>query len=220
MKSKYNYHRENLRSDLINAGIKIVRSEGLEKLSLRKVAKECHVSHAAPYTYFNSKQELLNAMQQHITNKFTRIMVETAEEYSNDPDQLIKLGNVYLQFFLKNPDYFNFTFNITGITVNLDNIHQDNYPPFDILKSAVIHALKEQNFSDELIMHNLAAIWAIIHGATSIATMSGILFTGDWSEWITAILRHSFSFAGTTDSVKVLDKSFIENLKKIVDKDN
>lgn len=194
MSETQSYHRENLRYDLIKAGIKIVRTEGLEKLSLRKVAKECQVSHTAPYTYFSNKQELLEGMQQHITEKFTHIMNEAAEKYANDPDLLTKLGNVYLQFFLDNPQYFNFTFNITGIEVNMDNIAQDNYPPFDILKKAVIQTLKAHHFSDESIMYNLTAIWAVIHGATSIATMKSILFSEDWGEWITKILQNNFSF--------------------------
>ncbi|MBU5363684.1 TetR/AcrR family transcriptional regulator [Enterococcus raffinosus] len=200
MNNTQSYHRENLRNDLIAAGIKIVRTEGLERLSLRKVAKECQVSHAAPYTYFSNKQELLNAMQLHITKKFTHIMNEASERYSNDPDLLTKLGNIYLQFFLDNPQYFNFTFNLVGIEVNMDNIDQDNYPPFDILKKAVVQKLQAQHFSDESIMYNLTAIWAVIHGATSIATMKSVLFSEDWGEWITKILQNNFSFySGSVD---------------------
>lgn len=221
MDSKQNYHRENLRHDLIKAGIKIVRSEGLEKLSLRRVAKECQVSHSAPYTYFSNKKELLKAMQQHITGKFTQLMNETSNTYSKDPDLLNKLGNVYLQFFLKNPHYFNFTFNITGIKVDLINIDKDNYPPFDVLKKVVIQTLKTKGFSDDLIMHNLTAVWAMIHGATSIATMSNIMFTGNWSELITKILYNNFSFTDSTALPPITNKdTFINVLENITDKDS
>ena len=49
------YHHGNLRQALIDAGIKIINESGEESLSLRKVAAECNVSHAAPYAHFNSK---------------------------------------------------------------------------------------------------------------------------------------------------------------------
>lgn len=219
MKMNQSYHRENLRHDLINAGIKIVRSEGLEKLSLRRVAKECQVSHTAPYTYFSNKQELLNAMQHHITEKFTRLMNETFETYAEDSDLLAKLGNVYLQFFLKNPHYFNFTFNITGIKVDLSNIDKDNYPPFDVLKKVVIRSLRDQGLTDEIIMHNLTAIWATIHGATSIATMgNSIIFSGNWNELITTILYNNFSFTNSLRLPHLSNQTeFIGTLEKISD---
>lgn len=212
------YHRDNLRHDLIKAGIRIVRTEGLEKLSLRRVAKECQVSHAAPYTYFSNKQDLLHAMQEYITKKFTRLMKKTSNKYSNDPNLLNKLGNVYLQFFLENPHYFNFTFNIAGIHVDLNNIEKNNYPPFDILKKAVIQTFKEKGLSDDLIMHNLTAVWATIHGATSIATMNNIIFTGDWNELISKILSSNFSFtdSATLPPVESRD-SFVND---ITDKDS
>lgn len=45
--------------------IKLVNTEGLHSFSLRKVATACGVSHAAPYSHFQSKEELLDAMQQY-----------------------------------------------------------------------------------------------------------------------------------------------------------
>ena len=49
-KSKKSYHHGNLREELIEKGIELINEEGEEKLSLRKVAKMCGVSNAAPYT--------------------------------------------------------------------------------------------------------------------------------------------------------------------------
>ena len=51
-KSKKSYHHGNLREELIEKGIEMINEAGEEKLSLRKVAKMCGVSNAAPYTYF------------------------------------------------------------------------------------------------------------------------------------------------------------------------
>ncbi|MDY4097642.1 MAG: TetR family transcriptional regulator [Lachnospiraceae bacterium] len=45
----------------------------MEQLSLRKVAMACNVSHAAPYSHFANKEEVLSAMQLHITEQFTGI---------------------------------------------------------------------------------------------------------------------------------------------------
>lgn len=57
--TKKQYHHKDLRNALIEKGIEIVNSEGLYSFSLRKVAAACGVSHAAPYSHFQSKEELL-----------------------------------------------------------------------------------------------------------------------------------------------------------------
>ena len=44
------YHHKDLRNALIETGIQLVSTEGINAFSLRKVAAACGVSHAAPYS--------------------------------------------------------------------------------------------------------------------------------------------------------------------------
>ena len=53
------YHRKDLKNLLIEKGIEIVNTDGLQSFSLRKAAAACKVSHAAPYSHFHNKEELL-----------------------------------------------------------------------------------------------------------------------------------------------------------------
>lgn len=67
------YHHGNLRIGLIETAIELINKKGLSNLSLRKVASLCQVSHAAPYSHFKNKEELLEAISDHISNRFTQI---------------------------------------------------------------------------------------------------------------------------------------------------
>ena len=84
---------------MIEKGIEIVNECGMEQLSLRKVAMACNVSHAAPYSHFANKEELLSAMQLHITEQFTGILEETIVEYEDQPDFMVKFGKAYITFY-------------------------------------------------------------------------------------------------------------------------
>ena len=64
------YHHKDLRNALIETGIQIVNTEGVNAFSLRKVAAACGVSHAAPYSHFQNKEELLEAMQLIMSQKY------------------------------------------------------------------------------------------------------------------------------------------------------
>ena len=56
------YHHGQLRSALLDAAEKSLREQGVEQLSLRELARELGVSHAAPRRHFPDRQALLDAL--------------------------------------------------------------------------------------------------------------------------------------------------------------
>lgn len=55
-------HREDLRSELLNAAVSYVVREGHESLSMRRLAEEIGVSSGAPYHHFPDRRALLIAV--------------------------------------------------------------------------------------------------------------------------------------------------------------
>lgn len=53
------YHHGDLRRALIEAAVHVVRREGFARVSLREIAREAGVSHAAPYHHFEDREALL-----------------------------------------------------------------------------------------------------------------------------------------------------------------
>ena len=56
------YHHGNLREALLLAGEQALEAGGAQNLSLRELAREVGVSHAAPRRHFSDKQALLDAL--------------------------------------------------------------------------------------------------------------------------------------------------------------
>jgi len=56
------YHHGNLREALLRAGERALEAGGAENLSLRELAREVGVSHAAPRRHFPDRQALLDAL--------------------------------------------------------------------------------------------------------------------------------------------------------------
>ena len=56
------YHHGNLRETLLSLALDQISAGGVEALSMRKLAKDAGVSHAAPARHFSSKQALLTAL--------------------------------------------------------------------------------------------------------------------------------------------------------------
>ena len=58
------YHHGNLRSELLSCAERALSEGGLAQLSLRDLARQVGVSHAAPRRHFADKQALLDALAQ------------------------------------------------------------------------------------------------------------------------------------------------------------
>ena len=186
-KSKLPYHREGLKNLLIEKGIEIVNADGVQSFSLRKAAAACKVSHAAPYSHFRNKEELLNAMQLHITDRFSKTL-ETAIAENKKPAALLKkLGIAYVAFFIDNPAYFQFLYSKSDIKVDLTLSvpDEENYAPFILYKNSILSLLKQAKVPKKKQNDILITIWAFIHGLTALAAMKNVHYDKKWKEKIT-----------------------------------
>lgn len=186
------YHRGNLRNSLIEAGIALINREGVNQLSLRKVCALCGVSQTAPYSHFRSKEDLLVAMQHYVTEQFMQVLEDAIASCpdQSDPLVLIQLGRSYVLFFIRHPQYFQFLFSQPIMTVNLslDGDGAKNFPPFELLKSAVLRIFGAAGMPKEKMEDTIIALWATVHGLSSIATMKNVQYDKDWETKIADII--------------------------------
>jgi len=105
------YHHGDLKNALIRAGVKILAKEGVSGLSLRKVAKQAGVSHAAPYSHFADKQALIAAISTEGFKQLHKQIASAREVHSHDPATLLKeTARSYIQFATNEPDRFKLMF--------------------------------------------------------------------------------------------------------------
>ena len=180
-----NYHHGNLRRALIDAGVRIINEEGEDKLSLRKVAAACEVSHAAPYAHFKDKEELLAAIKSDVTERFMGELEKDMEKAESAEQAILLMGKTYVSFFSNNPDYFKFLFASQKLVAHLrmDKEYPDDYPPFLLLKNTYKKYLSEKNINMDYKEQEtgLLKIWASVHGLSAIACMAGVETSIDWN---------------------------------------
>lgn len=93
------YHHGNLRPVLLAEAQRMLREHGIDQLSLRDLARQAGVSHAAPRRHFTDRQALLDALAE---AGFTRLADEVcnaidsaAEDY---PARLRAAAHAYVHF--------------------------------------------------------------------------------------------------------------------------
>lgn len=189
-----NYHKENLKQELIEAGIRIVAEESYDALTLRRLAAECSVSHAAPYKHFHNKEEILSALTEFAHEQLAISFTETLDLFANADalTRVVELGKTYIAFMMEHPYYIKVLF-IGDISRTLSG--EDPYSaavqdkPLDIfMRTAVLH-LKALGTAAEDYEYDLVAMWSLVHGLTLILANGNWKPKEGWREAADKILR-------------------------------
>ena len=188
------YHHGDLRNALIDESIKMINSSGEESLSMRKLAERCGVSMAAPYAHFKNKEEMINAIKEHVEEAFTKYLESAVASCENDIEKkIITLGNAYITFFIENPEYFTFLFSRGYIHANLDfkSSGEKDFKPFKILKDlcSIYFDEKKPELSDYEKELEIIRIWASVQGVTSIIFMPNVKWSRKWKDEISKLLK-------------------------------
>jgi len=166
-----NYHHGDLKNALIKAGVEILSKEGIEGLSLRKVAQRAGVSHSAPYSHFPDKQSLIAAISTEGFNQLYAELDAAVVAYPKDAKKQLQQGALaYVQFALDNVDTFKIMF--SGVLEK-----EKEYPAFvDISHKTfqrvvdVVRACQEAGILRSTPAEMMAvAVWGQVHGIVSLA---------------------------------------------------
>ncbi|WDE06549.1 TetR/AcrR family transcriptional regulator [Thalassomonas viridans] len=110
-KSKSSYHHGNLQSTLIFAATEMIQSDGVENLSLRKLAERVGVSRTAPYHHFKDKNELLCAVAAQGFIAWREIAEQIFNDASLSPRECYRqFISRYIGFAAENPALYDLMF--------------------------------------------------------------------------------------------------------------
>lgn len=102
------YHHGDLKQALLDETAEILAEEGIEALSLRRLAANLGVSRTAPYNHFESKDALLVAVAEEGFRRYEKAMDAVRQKHrdSTGNETMHALVQAYLKFALSNPHYY------------------------------------------------------------------------------------------------------------------
>lgn len=163
------YHHGDLMNALISESLKIIKKEGVDKLSIRYIAQKTGVSHAAPYRHFKNSEGLLIAVAVKGFNLLDHEIDKTISKYPDDHfSQIIEACRAYINFCVNNPDLYRIMFrdyirNKTGspeLFQAMDALFKKWVEIFGKLKTG-------GKTTREDMMINLVMVWSMLHGYSS-----------------------------------------------------
>ncbi len=165
------YHHDDLKTELLDAAIKLLESDGMRGFSLRKVAATVGVSHAAPYRHFKNRDELVGAILMEGHRRLTSYLASALTGQGTAADALFRMERAYLDFARDNAAYLSLMFSRDGMSAMVrmekGKSHEipAEYDSFGVLESCVARCQREGALDPKLDTAALAmTVWAKVHG--------------------------------------------------------
>jgi len=163
------YHHGNLRRNLLDSAAKHAATSGPESLSLRSLAAEEGVSHAAPRHHFGSREGLITALATEgyalLADSLNRAR---ARESENAKDAHLEVGIAYVQFATDHPGHFAVMFNPDLVLADDVELIAAQQRAFGLLTASAGDLQQPDQAAATL------AGWALMHGLVHL-TRSGAL---------------------------------------------
>ncbi|MFN5085207.1 MAG: TetR/AcrR family transcriptional regulator [Novosphingobium sp.] len=152
------YHHGDLRSALVEAGLKALETAPIEDLSLRALAREVGVSPTAVYRHFPDKQALLGALAAEGIEQLGQYQQAAATGAEGNSDAFGATGRAYVRWALVNPALFRLVFG-QGRDVG-SSIFGDNLAA-RLLQDKALRAVRGDEAEARQLM---IQAWAVVHG--------------------------------------------------------
>ena len=155
-----------LKEACVLEAIEILREQGLERLSLREVARRLDVSHQAPYKHFSSKDHLLAEVIRRCLRRFAATL-EASGPQQSPTEAMRALGQCYLKYAAEFPLEYKLMFMTRWPeAAQAIGLAEDARAAFDCLVRRLA-ALRPDAGMAELEREALF-VWSTIHGLASI----------------------------------------------------
>lgn len=165
--------RELMRAEILDAAQHIIRTQGLEALSLRALAKSVGVTAPALYEYFPNKDAMLKALFVQGSNVMLARMAQVIGETAPGIQRVLAILTGYRAFARDEPDYFRLLFATVDPGLSISGHEyagmQEIYERFI---GVIIESIEIGHLRSLPPMTMSGSLWALIHGAALLETQS------------------------------------------------
>ena len=172
---KKSIKNQRVKSYFIEATKKIIHNEGVENVSVRKVADHAGYTFTTIYNYFKDLNELLQEVKKAMIQDVIVYMQRVDPHRINDLEDIKKLNHKYVKYYIENPNIFTFfySYRLQSSTLTSDETPDFSEHYLDTYKEFVNRGIVKEDevpvIAKTLIytLHGLLALYFSDNGMTS-----------------------------------------------------
>ena len=165
--------KEETRINILDAALQIVKEEGWQALSMRKIADVIEYTAPIIYEYFSNKEAILLELNRKGFLILAKDLREAKSKHRLPAKQLEAMWEAYWTFAFANKELYQGMF---GVTTNCACEMVNNLPeadlPWDIITEVIGELMGITDMDSEVICTKYYTLWSVVHGLVSINLLS------------------------------------------------
>ncbi|WP_426441856.1 TetR/AcrR family transcriptional regulator [Bradyrhizobium genosp. P] len=163
------YHHGDLHEALLRAAERVLERDGLPGLTLRAVAREAGVSHAAPTHHFGDLTGLVSELAAIGFRQFNDEMIAAGATGTTLLEKGLARAKAYIAYAQAHPGMYGLMFRTERLDMSRPSLHEAANASFAGLAGSIGASRHEQIHEMALSLDQAAAIvraWSLVHGFT------------------------------------------------------
>ena len=182
--------KDETRMNILNASLQIVKEEGWQALSMRKIADAIEYTAPIIYEYFANKEAILLELTRKGFLILSKDLQEAKSKHRLPAKQLEAMWFAYWNFAFANKELYQVMFGVqTNCCCELVNTLPEAEAPYTLFSQIIGELMHIEDINSNEICTKYYTFWSVVHGLISI----NILSRGSSDEINLLILKNAIS---------------------------
>ncbi|WEK21541.1 MAG: TetR/AcrR family transcriptional regulator [Candidatus Pedobacter colombiensis] len=160
--------KEETRANILEAALQIVKEDGWQALSMRKIADKIEYTAPIIYEYFSNKEGILLELTRQGYIVLGKEIKAAKAKYTKTDEQLEAMWIAYWNFAFKYKEFYQLMFGVDMVCCE----QKKSMPEIDFLDKLFFDTIKDLMKAEQpeegVICRKYYTFWSIIHGLISI----------------------------------------------------
>lgn len=161
--------KDETRINILEASLQIVKEEGWQSLSMRKIADVIEYTAPIIYEYFANKEAILLELTRKGYLILSRDLQEARSKHHLPAKQLEAMWLAYWNFAFDNKELYQLMFGVEmNCCCDLVETLPESENPSTLFSEVIVELMDIENPSKDLICLKYYTFWSVVHGLISI----------------------------------------------------
>ncbi|SMD18432.1 TetR/AcrR family transcriptional regulator [Pedobacter nyackensis] len=160
--------KEETRVNILDAALQIVKEEGWQALSMRKIADKIEYTAPIIYEYFLNKEAILFELSRQGYVELGKAIKAAKNKFTKTDEQLEAMWIAYWNFAFKHKEFYQLMFGVDMMCCE----QKKSMPEVDYLDKLFFETIKDLMSAEQpeegVVCRKYYTFWSIIHGLISI----------------------------------------------------
>jgi len=163
--------RDEVRSSIKATAWQMVREEGWQSLSIRKIADAIEYSIPVIYDHFENKEAILMAFAKEGFQLLSKKIQLAKEKYTDPVEQLKAIANAFWNFAFKNKEYYQLMYGLGMTGCEIEKCFPERADFRNLVMEPIVAIISKSKNPGINPCLKYYTFWSILHGLVSIKSM-------------------------------------------------